>query len=88
MPRYLFRHRNGWCSAGSVEFVETAFDAVAFYVERGVVLDRNLAGRVEGMTAMMPDGLAVIGFVGDESVSLDALQMRHALGRDAMHGYG
>ena len=43
------------CEAPEVfELVEAAFDPIAVFVEVGVVRDRDLARRSDGMTASMP----------------------------------
>src|SRR5436190_17635301 len=68
-----------------LELVEAALDAVALAVEHLVVPNGSLAAAVRRDHRLhasgldrVEDGVAVIGFVGDDGVALDALQ--HGLG--------
>ena len=74
-----------------LQFIEAALDAVALAVERLVVANASFAaavgrdhrlhaGRLDGVA----DGIAVIGFIGDDRTALNAAQHRFG-GTALMH---
>src|SRR5207244_10138537 len=72
-----------------LEFVEAALDAVALAIEHLVVRDNRLAAAVRGdhrfhagSLNSLSDGIAVVGFVGDDRLALDTVQ--HRLGGAAL----
>jgi hypothetical protein len=71
------------------QFVEAALDAVALAIERLVVPNPSLATAVRrdhglhaGRLDRVADGIAVVGFVGDDRIALNAAQ--HRLGGAAL----
>src|SRR5579862_3313212 len=73
-----------------LELVEAAFDAVAGFVEVGVMGDRNLArtgrrndGNHAGICDQLTKAIAVVGFVGDDAAALDAIEQSRC-GDDVM----